>query len=369
MPSTLPPLPDLPTVSIVTPSFNQARYLEQTIQSVLWQDYALLGSGGLLSSEGRPSSDALPGRAPLTGRPAQPSSGLVEYIVVDGGSTDGSVDILHRYADRLAWWVAERDKGQADAINKGFAHTHGDILAWINSDDLYYRQDVVSHAVQAFKAHPEVGMVYGDGVMVDSDLRLLDWHTYRQYTLLDLLAYDVILQPTVFMRREALAQAGFLQADFHMVLDHSLWIRIARKYPLLHVNEFWAVERVHEAAKTTAQAGVFVDEAFQLIPSLEENPDFQDVFKVYGRAIYAGLHTFATKRYIDAGEYRRALKHYVKAIRISPRIPLAAWRKGIQALAGSVGLMGLFLAFRRNRRRVQFGGKQLAVDETSIHWV
>ena len=122
---------DLPLVSIVTPSYNQAAFLEETIRSVLEQDYP-----------------------------------RVEYIIIDGGSTDGSAEIIQRYADRLAYWVSERDRGQTDAINKGFARATGSILAWLNSDDTY-QPGALREAVDYLLAHPDVGMVYGDGNFID----------------------------------------------------------------------------------------------------------------------------------------------------------------------------------------------------------
>ena len=156
-----------PLVTIVTPSYNQASFLEATMRSVLEQDYA-----------------------------------HIEYIVIDGGSTDGSVDIIKKYTDRLAYWSSEKDRGQTDAINKGFAHATGEILAWINSDDTY-EPGAIREAVGWMQQHAEMGLVYGDANFIDDDGKVIGRFPAAQTDYRRLRrGYVHIPQQAAFFRRD-----------------------------------------------------------------------------------------------------------------------------------------------------------------------
>ena len=208
-----------PLVSIVTPSFNQAPYLEVTIRSVLDQDYPDL-----------------------------------EYIIVDGGSSDGSVDIIRRYADRLAWWVTEADKGQTDAINKGFARAKGEILAWLNSDDTY-QPGAVSEAVAFLRSQPEVGLVYSDANFIDENGKLIGCFPAAQTDYRRLRrGYVHIPQQAAFFRAELWRKVGPLDPSFYFAMDYDLWVRLAALAPIHYVPRAWANFRLHTRGKTVSAA-------------------------------------------------------------------------------------------------------------------
>lgn len=311
-----------PLVSIVTPSLNQVSFLEEAMRSVLEQDYPNL-----------------------------------EYILIDGGSTDGSLEVIERYRHRLAFFRSGADEGQADAINRGLAQARGEIVAWLNSDDVYL-PGAVGQAVEALTSHPEAGAVYADGVMVDRDLTVLDRHVYRPVTVLDLLCFEVILQPTVFLRRSVLEHVGFLDPAYHLILDHELWVRAAARYPFHYVRGFWALERTHPEAKTISQAGAFVQEAERLIAWAGASPDLGDLVRRHRRRIAAGLDVFAARRLIDAGRHGEAFRRILHALGLHPATVLRYWYKFIQAGLSTLGLAGLFEWYRRTRRRLTYGHRR-----------
>ncbi len=210
---------EYPLVSIVTPSYNHVRFLEATIRSVLEQDYP-----------------------------------RIEYIVIDGGSKDGSVEILERYSDRLAYWISESDAGQTDAINKGFDHATGDIFAWINSDDLY-RPGTISAAANYLQDHPEVGLVYGDADFINDRGEIIgrfpsartDYKRLRQ-------GYVHIPQQATFFRSRIWKLVKPLDTSFYFAMDYDLWVRIAGLTPIQHQHLTWAAFRLHDHTKTMSSA-------------------------------------------------------------------------------------------------------------------
>ena len=211
---------DQPLVTIVTPSFNQAPYLETTIRSVLEQDYP-----------------------------------NIEYIVMYGGSNDGSTEIIKRYADRLAYWESEKDKGQTDAINKGFARSHGEILAWLNSDDVLYPH-AVREAVAYLTEHPECGLVYGDSDFIDAKGNVIGRFNAKQTDYKKLTeGYVHIPQQASFWRADLWKQVGPLDDTIYFAMDYDLWLRLAKisEVKYLPGNEPWAAFRLHADAKTIAE--------------------------------------------------------------------------------------------------------------------
>lgn len=207
----------LPLVSVVTPSCNQGAYLEETIRSVLSQDYPRL-----------------------------------EYLIIDGGSTDGSVDIIRRHADRLAYWVCEPDRGQSDAINRGWMRARGTILAWINSDDTY-APGAVRTAVEALQARSDVYLVYGDLRYMDAQGRTLFERVAPDFDLRTFIGErDYIPQPTVFFRREVLDVIGMLNASYQYAMDYEFFIRLCARFPVLHIPRLMANFRIHPEAKAIA---------------------------------------------------------------------------------------------------------------------
>ena len=207
-----------PVVSLITPSYNQADYLKETIRSVLGQSYP-----------------------------------HIEYILIDGGSTDGSQEIINKYAAKLAYWESVKDKGQTDAINKGFAHATGEIIAWLNSDDTLEPQ-AVAEAVAFLTEHPEVGLVYGEANYIDGQGRVIGRFPAAQTDLTKLRrGYVHIPQQASFFRKSLWDQVGPLDDSFFFAMDYDLWTRLAAVSDLRYLpGRVWANFRLHADAKTIA---------------------------------------------------------------------------------------------------------------------
>jgi len=201
--------------SIITPSYNQGKYLEQTIQSVLNQTHS-----------------------------------NIEYLVIDGGSTDNSIDIIKKYEENISYWISESDDGQADAINKGFRHSSGDFVCWVNSDDILY-PDYVDKRFQQFKENPDVDMIYGD-VEQGFDFSNKRLRKGRQTSIKDMLKYAEcpIPQQSAMWRRRAIEKIGYLDPQWHVLLDREYFIRTVANCSIKYITGAVAFFRHHTHSKS-----------------------------------------------------------------------------------------------------------------------
>jgi glycosyltransferase involved in cell wall biosynthesis len=204
-----------PLVSIITPSFNQGRFIEETLRSVKEQSYPRL-----------------------------------EHVVIDGASTDNTLDILRRYDGTYNMrWVSEPDRGHADALCKGFREAHGDILAWLNSDDVYL-PGAIEQVVEAFQHDPAADLIYGDIVLIDADGNELGRRRLTRVDHFDFLGQgDCLAQPATFWTRGIYDRVGGIDSSWYFQMDLEFFIRVAAAGRMKHIRSWLAKMRIHAAGK------------------------------------------------------------------------------------------------------------------------
>jgi glycosyltransferase involved in cell wall biosynthesis len=311
-----------PLVSIITPSYNQAAYLEDTIQSVIRQ--AAL----------RDLFD-------------------LEYIIIDGDSSDGSQMIIQQYQSYLTYWVSEKDHGQAEAINKGLRRATGEIVAWLNSDDQYL-PGAIAQAVRVFQEDSTLGMVFGDAIAVNETGRPINRWSFGDWGLRDFLRFRVICQPAVFLRRSVVEEVGYLDENYHYMLDHHLWIRVAANSCSRHVSSVWAAARQHQRAKNVAQAVHFSEEIQRLYEWALTQPSLAPKIAADRRKVLGGMYRLKARYYLDGEEPALALRDYAKALYFDPPYALKHWHRIIYAFMVWIGGERLrTLVENLNRKRRQ----------------
>ena len=223
------------TISVITPSYNQGNYLSETIESIIGQE----------------------------------GDFRVDYIVVDGASTDDSVDLIRHYQSMVesgAWpvrcggirfrWLSEKDEGQVDALNKGFGLAEGSILAWLNSDDTYL-PGALQTAADFFRDHPQTGMLYGDARYCDTNGKALGSYRTEPYDFEKLAWFNFICQPATFFRKDVWEAVGGLDTGLQYALDYDLWIRIGKRFPCSYLPRTLATYRLHESSKTVREETLY----------------------------------------------------------------------------------------------------------------
>jgi glycosyltransferase involved in cell wall biosynthesis len=311
LPDTMPDGSTWPKISIVTPSFNQSKYLEETIRSVLLQGYPNL-----------------------------------EYIIIDGGSTDGSVEIIKKYGPWLAYWVSEPDQGQSDAINKGWSKATGNILAYLNSDDTYF-PSALAHVAALWVKHPGAAVFTGATAFVDeqSAIKSITLPFFSGHSPVDLTLHKWYLpQQSSFFNKSILDKVGrYLRKDLHFLMDKELMYRLAFAGTLVQSNTLMATYRFHDESKSISMLPDFYFE----VPLTFNNLDHGTIITRFKRFLIGS--SAVGRGYFLRGNHQmnkfKKIRDYCKALFFHPAyiINRGYWRK----IADESGLLPVFQKIRR----------------------
>jgi glycosyltransferase involved in cell wall biosynthesis len=270
-----------PRVSIVTPSYNQGKFIGETIRSVLLQGYPNL-----------------------------------EYIIIDGDSTDESLDMIKQYEPWLTYWVSEPDRGQSHAINKGFRRASGDIIAYLNSDDLYL-PGAIRQAVQFLSQNEEGDIVYGDCRVVDKESQTIFLGRGRDFDLFVALCRNFVYQPTVFMRRKLLDLVGYLDEELNYAMDVDYWLRAAMKVKFSYLPVELAAFRITEGSKTGKDLIPFDTERLRSIDRFFSTHADPKVIQ-WRKRVFAWNHYRIGSRLYVQNKRDLARQEFLKAIKLEP---------------------------------------------------
>lgn len=282
LPNTMPDGSSWPGISVVTPSLNQGQFIEETIRSVLLQGYPNL-----------------------------------EYIIIDGGSKDGSVEIIRKYERWLSYWVSEPDRGQSHAINKGFKKASGELAAWLNSDDLYLPK-AFKYGAEILMKYPAAGMIYGGMDFIDGNGKFLKKFNSEQFDLIRQLYTNMVPQPATFFRSEIFKTVGFLDETFHYRFDNDFFIRIGTKHVVKYEPVKIANYRLHQKSKTVSASILFFLEYLAILNKYFLNNRVPGYLHGHRRKILAYWHERTAHKYMDLHSYKNARDHLRKAIFLTP---------------------------------------------------
>jgi len=322
----------LPLVSIITPSLNQVKFIEKTILSVMKQEYP-----------------------------------HIEHVIIDGGSTDGTIDVLRKYQDKYNLrWLSEPDNGQAEAINKGLTLAKGNIIGWLNSDDTYMNKTLMK-VVEVFNSENNVSWLYGDGYWVDEEGKVLYEYTAKQFDLTELVINGMFFpQPSMFIRSSLLHEVGLLDVNINTVMDYDYCLRLGLRTKGIYINSILATRRLHNDAKSASSIEKFYEDTLYVLENFYCLSELSNDILSIRKKAFSKAHLVGGYNLFLQGDKKKARKLLYKSIKLNPDIFSKNFiSASILILESLLNMNYLSPGHSRNKAIIKYAKE---IGETNTNW-